>query len=99
MFFGLPSVQKACGNHLETIFENIEKSDFSILGGNVENFDFENFDFFLISPHKKKENRFHHFIFSTELLLRLNLYLCCYKNIFRAPTSSGDLTVGVLGVV
>ena len=32
MFFGLPSVQKACGDHLETIFENIEKVIFSILG-------------------------------------------------------------------
>ena len=30
MFFGLLSVQKACGNHLETIFEKIEKVFFSI---------------------------------------------------------------------
>ena len=31
MFFVLPSVQKVCGNRLETIFEQIEKSDFMIL--------------------------------------------------------------------
>ena len=32
MFFGLPSIQKACGNHLETIFEKQLFLIFSILG-------------------------------------------------------------------
>ena len=31
-FFGLPGLQKAPGNHLETIFERIEKSDFFDFG-------------------------------------------------------------------
>ena len=47
----------------------------------------------------KFENIFHHFIFSFGLFLRLNLYFCYHKNVFRAPANSGDLTVGVLEVV